>query len=834
MARSTSPLTVLALPLALLACNDDTAGTSDTFATDTEPGLTTAETTGEETNSDSDTNTTPGDGDGDTTTATDTDSGDGDGDPAGGPCEASADCPAEQYCVEGMCLPGEGECETHDECNGDTYCCEAPDCLPIGEAPGICIPFGEGPYATFNPECATPVVIGLFEPDVQCEWLAPEEGDPFPGHVNVLTTPLVADLPFENPGRGEIVIVTYNFNDGGAEAGWGSNPAYYGVIRILDGDDCSLLQNVHDPAHLAVAASPPAIGDIDGDGIPEIVTQRAVTGLVAYHWDPNTQGYVTFWTSEGQSNLSAITRWDGPSLHDLDGDGVAEVISGSEVYDGPTGTRLNPGQLLAFPSPGAISIVGDIDKDFIPDLILDEVYTWDQGTDTWVYKAPGGDGGRHFAYADFGSPGLMPGEWNPDVFDEVAELVSVGAGYVSLHTLDGTLLFTTTDGGTIVGGGPPTIGDFDNDGRPEIASAGGTRYRVFDLDCDGQNPDCINQWVRWSQPSQDASSANTGSSIFDFEGDGEAEAVYGDECYLRVYEGASGEVLYSSARTSCTWYENPIVADPDQDQNTEILVGSNSNCNVGCPAIDPIHKGVRCEENEDCPSGSCDAGFCRCAGVDECPAEHECTAPILDTPGMGGNVCRATNPPNVALTGVRVLRDRLDRWASSRNMWNQHAYSITNVNDDLTIPDSANWALTQNFLDPELNNFRQNRQGDTPPDAQPDITGKLDEATCSIADGQTIMTGLVCNRGQKAVGSALPATFYLGDPAEGNILCVAYTEEPVPVEECREVSCAIDNEIMGTVVMVTNDDGMGGKTTVECFENNNSDMVEIEGCIPIE
>ena len=49
-------------------------------------------------------------------------------------------------------------------------------------------------------------------------------------------------------------------------------------------------------------------------------------------------------------------------------------------------------------------------------------------------------------------------------------------------------------------------------------------------------------------------------------------------------------------------------------------------------------------------------------------------------------------------------------------------------------------------------------------------------------------------------GSALPATFYLGDPAEGNILCVAYTEEPVPVEECREVSCAIDNEIMGTIV----------------------------------
>ena len=29
-----------------------------------------------------------------------------------------------------------------------------------------------------------------------------------------------------------------------------------------------------------------------------------------------------------------------------------------------------------------------------------------------------------------------------------------------------------------------------------------------------------------------------------------------------------------------------------------------------------------------------------------------------------------------------MLRDQLDRWASSRNLWNQHAYSITNVDDD--------------------------------------------------------------------------------------------------------------------------------------------------------
>ncbi len=766
----------------------------------------------------------------DTSTTSTSETSDTQTDTGGEPCGLSLECPDGLYCIDGICGESEGECETHDDCDGDTYCCDAPDCLPEGEEPGICIPFGTGPFGDGNPECEEEIVIGLFEPDVQCEWTEPAEGDPFPDHRNVLTTPMVADLPYDSGFAGEIVIVTYNFSDGGAPAGWGSDPNYYGVIRVLNGDNCELIANIHDPANAAVAASPPAIGDLDGDGIPEIVTQRAVTGLITYHWDALTQTYTTLWTSAGQSDIASQSRWDGPALHDLDGDGLPEVISGSEVYDGATGVRLNPGQVM--PDAGAmrLSVVGDLDHDFVPELISDAVYAWNLGTDSWEFQSEGGPGGTHYAFADFGSPGLNPGEWNADVFDNIAEIVTVGNGSVSLHTLEGEQLMYAADG--ILGGGPPTIGDFDNDGRPEIASAGGQFYRVFDLDCDGGDPSCAGAWVRWIQPSQDLSSRNTGSSIFDFEGDGEAEAIYGDECFLRVYKGSTGDVLYSSARTSCTWYENPVVADPDNDDNTEILVGSNSNCAVSCPELDPIHEGTRCEDSEDCVSGVCDEGFCRCADDLECAEGHACSPALAQTPGVG-EVCRATHPPGIALTGVRVLRDRLDRWASSRNLWNQHAYSITNINDDLSIPDSATWALTQNYSDPELNNYRQNRQGDTPPEALPDITGELDDAVCSIEEGQTVLTGLVCNRGKKAVGSTLPATFYLGDPADNVILCVAYTQEPVPVDECREVSCLVANEIEGLITMVTNDDGMGGKTTLECFDNNNSDTIEIDACIPV-
>jgi hypothetical protein len=358
----------------------------------------------------------------------------------------------------------------------------------------------------------------------------------------------------------------------------------------------------------------------------------------------------------------------------------------------------------------------------------------------------------------------------------------------------------------------------------------------------------------------------TGSTIFDFEGDGAVEAVYADECFVRVYNGSTGEVLFSTYRNSATWWEQPIVADPDNSDRSKIIfagaplfnvysgcgnVNAASNCEstpvVGDGCIDPHWAGVRCVAGDECISGSCVEGFCRCTTNMECgnnwvmdpanwndrPSGMACVPPLAGTPGTG-NVCRAlfgniTTIPeaNRWFAGVKVYRDRLDRWASSRPLWNQHAYSITNINDDGTIPSTSAWV--QNFADPVLNNYRQNRQGATSQDLA-DITGALDAATACVLtpDGQVMFTGRICNRGLRGIGSNMPAAFYI-DAARTTPVCTTQTDGPVPVGECKDIQCTIPQTVIpenAPVSMVVNDAGGGTRLVDECdYENNIAEVI---------
>lgn len=734
----------------------------------------------------------------------------------------SEQCATDEVCRYSTCVPTPTACSTSAECMGDTYC---------DTSAGECLPFGVGPGGNSNADCRRQPVPGVFLPGAQCEWLGPPPGDLYPDHKNILGTPAVAFLG----GEGEfaspaIVFISYNFTDGGAQSAQGTDPLYFGVIRVIDGRDCRQLATIATPT--VIASSSVALADIGGtDSTPEIIAARTDGGLAAWTLAANGQ-WQLLWSSADQFADNS-NDWAGPAVHDLNDDGVPEILLFGAVWDSNGVLLTQTPPVLDGGLPGFIPVVGDLDGDGAPELVAGaSTYRWDNAASEWVAKQSLTGGTNGFtAIADFGTFGLDPSADNRAMLDGVAEIAVVANGIVAVYNVHGRQLFNVAVVGTPAGrGGPPTIADFDGDGRVEVASAGATAYSVFDMDCAGTPdpttcPSMHTDGVLWSAVSQDRSSNVTGSSVFDFDGDGRAEAVYGDECFTRVYDGVTGKVVYSRFRRSCTWYENPVIADVDSDFNAEIISTSNTNCpNIVCPAVDPIFDGIQCSDDADCPTATTclrDAatdplGRCRCGADADCGGDgFVCVDPIAGASAMG-KVCRASNPGINSAFGLRVLADNLDRWVGTRPIWNQHAYSVTNVDDRGKIPKTSQWL--RNWTQPGLNNFRQNSPGTgSPAGAIPDMTIKRTKVTCDGGMKATVVAE-VCNRGTEPVAAGMPFAVY----ADGETAprCMGQTDSRVFPGQCIPVSCQWTGA-NGAGHAAIDDRGMGDGINTECREDNN-------------
>jgi hypothetical protein len=727
-------------------------------------------------------------------------------------------CGDGEACFYNECVPTPAPCSADTECLGDTYC---------DESHMVCLPWGVGPGGDRNPECKREPVPGVFFPDAQCEWIGPT-GNDFPDHKNVLATPVVATFysgggEFSTPS---IVFTSYNFDDGGGQACASSDPLYYGVVRLIDGRTCTPQATISSPTLVASASL--AVADLAGSPTPEIVGARSNGGLVA--WTLRQTGWEVLWQTSGtfDSVSDTLCDWAGPSIHDLDDDNIPEVLFYGNVYNGQTGAAIDEtlGASVDAIGDGYIPVAADLDGDGNVELVTGStIYTWNKATKKWDFQKslPGSNG--FIAVADFGTYPATAAD-DRSMLDGIAEVAVIFNGVARVLTRDGRQVFTANLQGVSPGrGGPPTIADFDGDGRVEFASAGAITYNVFDPDCQGA-PDpafCASMatnGVLWTQPSQDGSSNMTGSSVFDFDGDGRAEVVYGDECFTRVYDGITGKVIYSRYRTSCTWYENPVVADTDADYNAEIVSTSNNNCaSVVCPTLDPIFDGVQCLDDSDCPGTTtcgrdapADAlGRCRCATTPECGGDgFVCLDPVVGA--AAGKVCRASHP-GTRVQGIRVLADSIDRWVNTRSIWNQHAYSVTNIDDNGKVPRTNMW--DQNWKQTGLNNFRQNSPGaGAIPGAIPDLTIHQVKVACEAAGA--LITAEVCNRGTEPVAPGVPVAVYSGSM----LVCQAQTSGRIYPGACAPVSCswAAGN---GPGNIVVDDRGNASGIALECREDNN-------------
>ncbi|MCH9684744.1 MAG: hypothetical protein K0V04_25130 [Deltaproteobacteria bacterium] len=443
--------------------------------------------------------------------------------------------------------------------------------------------------------CDVAAKVDHFDAVVQWSWAG------FQDQVHVSASPLVANLTDDNDDgvidlcdTPDVVVLAW------ADIGTPAN------LHLLDGQTGA----VHWSSSLPLAHfDSPALGDLDGDGLPEIVASNAQGFLFAFEHDGTPK-----WMSNApwiHINVGAL------AIADLDNDDRPEIIAGNQVFD-------HQGQLLwtattTSPLQSAVT-AADLDGDGDLEVVLGHAALDHDGAPVWTTNvAPG------FPHvADLDGDGL------PEV------LVTNQDG-VALIEHDGIVtyqgqLFLPTPAGSTAWRRPGSINDFDADGLPELALVAGSRLGVVSPVGD----------QLWFAGVQDQSGV-AGVSSFDFFGDGSAEVVYADELSARVYDSQGG-VLFSIPRLSRTGNEIPVIADVDGDGSAELIVISDE---------------------------------------------------LADDPTLPG-------PPP-----VRVISEVQDRWVPARRIWNQHAYHVTHVREDGTIPrfELPSWE--------HGNSFRSNAQSES-------------------------------------------------------------------------------------------------------------------------
>jgi hypothetical protein len=403
------------------------------------------------------------------------------------------------------------------------------------------------------------VATEAFQPKLKWDWyknLDKTNPDNFPEFMQVMSTPMVADL--NNDGQSEVVFTTWKHAYGYSGIG---------ILRIVDGATGETIRSV---GSVSIAAdgtvsgdelnpygtTSPLLIDLDNDGKLEIIyIHYLAKKIVALNFDGSKR-----WIYSTPDDVIVSNR-KGLSAADLDKDGRAEIIVGTRILS----ESLDRVPVLKMSLEASTISVGSAFAISLDASQPDKLHIVNNSR---VYDSAGNK--------LFSLPSSSWAAANLDG-DNKMELVGTGAG--KLYIADGLTGVLKKDIDLSIynellctkgiGGGVPTIGDFDgDDSSVEIALATG-RYLII-MNSDGE--------MIAEYPTQDCSSLSTGISSFDFNGDGKPEILYGDEEYFRIFElhqGALREIT-SFVNPSGTLAEYPVVADIDGNRAADLLVVSNN------------------------------------------------------------------------------------------------------------------------------------------------------------------------------------------------------------------------------------------------------------------
>lgn len=461
-------------------------------------------------------------------------------------------------------------------------------------------------------------------PVLKWDWNSQLSSSPdsqWPTSNQVMSSPMVADL--NGDGRPEVVFSTFSVTskDHYSDSS-GSSYRRNGVLRIVDGRTGKNLKSVGVQSHAPDGSYSPLLIDLDGDGKVEILYLKYITYnsssvaqprvLVALNHDGSLR-----WTHS--LGVFFSTSSHGLTASDANNDGIVDILAGPALIT--EGTNKKPKELwrLSNSTSQNETVFSALDPTRPRNGYLI--------TNTGVYF----NGVEKYSFAKTAS-GLAVGDIYPERYG--LEIVTTSSSYLAVYSgLTGDVIksidlssyndLKCNDGA--VGGGPPSVGDFDGDSSTlEIAVSTGRHLTIFDK----------NLVPKFKFVTQDCSSKVTGLTSYDLNGDLKAEVLYADEEYFRIYEIQNGALreVHKIVNPSGTLYEYPVVADIEGNFTAELILASNNY------AVGSFYKDA-----------------------------HE----LKDAAEA------------LATTGVRAFQSAGDQgWMPTRPLWNQYSFHPDQFNDD--------------------------------------------------------------------------------------------------------------------------------------------------------
>ena len=345
--------------------------------------------------------------------------------------------------------------------------------------------------------------------------------------------------------------------------------------------------------------------------IADIVSTSAGPEVIAV----NTSGYVYIFASTGgtetnylykSTTASQYTTTSTPYLVDIDGDGKAEIVLGSDVFGIVSGALV---KIVAGPALGYVGQTAGSTGTPV-DVIVADILSSNPGKEiiygSRVYGVNLTTGvttklkdlstivGSSLIAANDNGPTAV-GDMNGD---GKLDIVYNGSSFVVMWDPNGTnaantLLFRRIPPSFNYGTrGLPLIANVFNDittgskatDLPEaviINSVSGSAGIVTAYNLNYNTTAGTATQHIWSIATNDMSGC-TGITAFDFDGNGIREIVYRDQSTLRIINGnRTTPVNYATADVaSSTWGEYPIVADLNNDGQAEIAVTGNNMLQV--------------------------------------------------------------------------------------------------------------------------------------------------------------------------------------------------------------------------------------------------------------